>query len=1231
MSRVPPPLPPTPPPIPGPPKKPLGKSPVRAQGDLSDAELAALLPPEPEEDEEHPHALPPPIPGTVPSVSRSSAVPPLHTAVPPPPLSGIAEIVSVVPPPVWGTEQPEADRNFPKPGKSRALTPQQRALFSILFGSFLCAAILIGLMVFVFGPGENPPPTESPASIGQPSDETSPGSAPRKTFDLENAPEVEFIDPDHTAIPRSSGSETRCAAKTQAMFWIGSKLLFGILAGLLQTDQPTTANASTTPQLAAGETKTFAGHRSPITSVAMSPDGRVAVTGSVDRTAILWSLETGKELRQINAARSSVTAVVFSRDGSYFFTGSNDRSASLWITETGREVRQFLNHKGSISALAPSPDGDLLVVGVENGQGVVWDAKTGKPLKPLDEHSKAISAIAYAPDNKRIVLASLDKTLSVWNPIKGEKLVDFKKHDGPVGCVAFDSNGNRIVSGSADKTAIIWNSRDGRELLRLEGHTAEVVFVAFAPDGETVYTASKDKTFVQWNARNGKPLVRCRLETAPLAVAMSADAFQMISCGEVDSKAMVFRTESLGFFPPGKPPATFKEHPFTKLPTEKPISRFDPEPKKESEESAAKPLPKNNSVDFSPIGSLAVSVGSDSNGVVWNTQTDKTLYFFSHTASLTSVRFSKDGRTFACGASDGMVLVFQASTGEQIYKLRGHTAAVNNIAFSADGLRLLSAASDRTLVLWNLETGRSLGALLGHTDKVWDVAVSPDMSKAVSVSSDKTVRVWESSGKILKKLEDQAAPLISLVFAPNGDWFATGGEDKTVVVWDAKEFKPIKTLEGFTEPQRALAVKPDGSVLATGGGDGVAVFWNTQNWEPFHAFPQIPLEIEEKQLAVAKETSIRKKWTKEVSKPVDYEPIKSIAFSKDGRQLLTSGGVQTLLWNVENLTAPPEVETAKPSKTKAADQTPEKHPKADAFAALPLGKPIRRLEAFASAVLAADVSRDGSTIVVAEENKRVSWFEANTGKETFRFTARSPFEAVFLLPDGRSLLAGAQDGRFFSTAILNNLSVNKELFQAKVHTDRITSIETNATGLRAITGGADKIAVIWDTKKGENLGRLTAHKGEINTVALSRDSSKALTASEDRSAILWDVKTLKPIQTVLEHRLAVNGVAFSFDGFRFATASKDRTAIVFLTATGKELLRLTGSAAPLTCIAFAPDGNHLLTGAEDGDAILWDAKTGQAIKRFPPSSKPVLSVTFTGGGKQLFVVTPLDVTLWNVE
>ena len=65
----------------------------------------------------------------------------------------------------------------------------------------------------------------------------------------------------------------------------------------------------------------FTGHEEPITDLAFSPNSRWAVTASLDRTAVLWDLETGEKLVGL-AADQARTCAAFSPDGKNILTGT---------------------------------------------------------------------------------------------------------------------------------------------------------------------------------------------------------------------------------------------------------------------------------------------------------------------------------------------------------------------------------------------------------------------------------------------------------------------------------------------------------------------------------------------------------------------------------------------------------------------------------------------------------------------------------------------------------------------------------------------------------------------------------------------------------------------------------------------------------------------------------------------------------------------------------------------
>jgi WD40 repeat protein len=156
--------------------------------------------------------------------------------------------------------------------------------------------------------------------------------------------------------------------------------------------------------LASGrELRILTGHGRDIKAVAVTPDGRRAVSASEDWTLKVWELESGRELRTLKGHRSFVTAVAVTPDGQRAVSASEDRTLKVWDLATGGELRTLAGHSGGAQGAALNDDGRIAVSASDDNTVMVWDLETGACLATFTCDSAA-QCCAYC-DALKLILA----------------------------------------------------------------------------------------------------------------------------------------------------------------------------------------------------------------------------------------------------------------------------------------------------------------------------------------------------------------------------------------------------------------------------------------------------------------------------------------------------------------------------------------------------------------------------------------------------------------------------------------------------------------------------------------------------------------------------------------------------------------------------------------------------------------------------------------------------------
>jgi tRNA A-37 threonylcarbamoyl transferase component Bud32 len=247
-------------------------------------------------------------------------------------------------------------------------------------------------------------------------------------------------------------------------------------------------------------------HNATLQAIALSPNGKRAVTSTYGGIVQFWSVETGEALPLVQEHHADVERMSFSSDSSRVVTASADHTARLWDAETGTPVGVRLHHEDQVWDATFSPDGKLVATASSDKTARLWNSATGEPIGPPLEHDGPVDRIAFSLDGARLLTAGTsDGIARVWSVSTGTSIGATIHHPGGFNGVALHPDGKLVVTGSEDKAARLWSADSGLPVGAAMIHAGAVNYVAFSPDGQRVLTGSADGTARQWDAKTAQP------------------------------------------------------------------------------------------------------------------------------------------------------------------------------------------------------------------------------------------------------------------------------------------------------------------------------------------------------------------------------------------------------------------------------------------------------------------------------------------------------------------------------------------------------------------------------------------------------------------------------------------------------------------------------------------------------------------------------------------------------
>lgn len=631
------------------------------------------------------------------------------------------------------------------------------------------------------------------------------------------------------------------------------------------------------------------GGKSSVRGVALSPDGRWAISSDASGNMRLWDLDKPGVLKPsyLRGHLTPVTSMEVSRDGRWLITADADGLVFRWDLrerDPSTNATRLGAHRAAISGLQISDGSRWLATGDEAGEVKVWDLKSSSPtaIAMPSGHVGKVTGVAINADGSRVISSGEDMTTRSWRLSEGRpgrKPKTITYEDVTATSIAIAGDDSKALTGVSDGTVYLWDPASGvptRKWEELHSHDQAVSLIEVTADSSLAVSAAEDHSMVVWDLKVKVPAASAvelpghtdrirelRLYSPPAdvpdsrrfpAMAFSASDDGTVRSWNLDNRFSAIESKiftghdgavrSVAVSGDGQWAITGGDDGVARvwdwqsLPA---ASTAEDAPKVGSASLVARGHAQAvAAVAVDRFGRRMITGSADGTARLWDLRNEARITSLPlkdlHKGPVRVATISQYSPWAVTGDDSGRVVLWDIREELKGLNLEGHTGEIRSIVFMPSGKRFVSASTDTTVRVWTV--GKAIQesvVVLQHKDEVTDVDVSGN-GRWLIVGTLTSVALWDLEGDLEKPsrtLKKHESDVLVVAADSKGHWVASGSSDRRAVLYDLSKDKLFTfSLRLHEKEVSALAFSPSGKWLATGSGDKSIRLWDLTSEHP---------------------------------------------------------------------------------------------------------------------------------------------------------------------------------------------------------------------------------------------------------------------------------------------------------------------------------------------------------------------------------------------------------------